>query len=137
MNLRRLHIVMTVLVAAVTAVTAFLLAVAGYRLGVGHLRQETERQAERQMAQTLAALQAGQKPDKTPSWFVRSDGASTPFGDSPADPPLRSLFQSVSNEGATEASDTFSRGRDRYFAFVRPVGKDQALVTVEIGRAHV
>ena len=131
MNLRRLHLVITAITAAATVLTALILAVAAYHLGADHLRQETERQAEAQMGRALVALQAGARPDKdSPSWSVRSDGTSVAYSESPADPPLRSLLLSVANEGATESTDTFARGNDRYLALVRPLGQGQALVTV-------
>lgn len=131
MNLRRLRIVITALTALVTAFATVILAVAAYRLGAGRLRQETERQAERQLAQTMVALRQSTKPDEIPSWWVRADGASEAYSTSDADPPLRSLYQSVANSGNSEASDTFARGDQRYFAFVRPLkAEEAAIVTV-------
>lgn len=131
MNLRRLRLVITALTALVTAFATVILAVAAYRLGAGRLRQETERQAERQLAQTMVALRQSTKPDDIPSWWVRADGASEAYSTSDADPPLRSLYQSVANSGNSEASDTFARGDQRYFAFVRPLeAEEAAIVTV-------
>ena len=131
MNLRRLRIVITGLTTLVTAFAVVILAVAAYRIGAGRLRQETERQAERQLAQTLVALRQSTKPDEIPSWWVRVDGVSEAYSTSDADPPLRSLYQSVANSEATESSDTFARGDERYFAFVRPLEAEQsAVVTV-------
>lgn len=133
MNLRRLRIVMAVLTTAVTAVATVILAVAAYRLGVTDLRRDTERQAERQMAETLVALRAGTKPADLPSWWVRADGASEAYSTSDADPPLRSLYQSLANSEATESSDTFSRGDQRFFAFARPLRTEEAALVTVVG----
>lgn len=135
MNLRRLRLVITVLTAVVTAVATVVLAVAAYRIGVSRLRQETERQAERQLAETMVALRQSTKPTDIPTWWVRADGASEAYSESDADPPLRSLYQSVANSGGTEASDTFARGDQRYFAFVRPLKAEEAAIVTVVNLA--
>ncbi len=131
MNLRRLRMVIAALVVATTAIATVILAVVAYRVGAGNLRDDTERQAESQMGDALVALRAGQKPDKeNPTWWIRSDGQSEAYSKSEADPPLRSLFQTVANQGSPYATDTFSRGDQHYFALVRPLSTEEALVTV-------
>lgn len=130
MNLRRFRWVITLLATLLTALATVALALAAYNLGTDDLRRDTEREAERQMAEALVALKNGGKPDKgNPTWWVRNDGQSEAFSESDADPPLRSLQQAVSN-GATESTDTFARGDARYFALVRPLNEAEALVTV-------
>lgn len=132
MNLRRLRFVIAALTTLVTAFAVVILAVGAYRIGAGRLRQETERQAERQLAETLVALRQSTKPSDIASWWVRADGGSEAYSTSDADPPLRSLYQSVANSGATESSDTFARGDERYFAFVRPLKAEEAAVVTVV-----
>lgn len=131
MNLRRFRWIITLLATLLTALATVSLSIAGYQLGAHDLRRDTARQAERQMAEALIALKNGGKPAKdNPTWWVRDDGASEAFSDSPADPPLRSLQQQVASPDARESSDTFARGDDHYFALVRPLNEAEALVTV-------
>lgn len=130
MNLRRFRWVITLLATLLTALATVTLALAAWNLGTDDLRRDTERQAERQMAEALVALKNGGKPDKdNPTWWVRNDGQSEAFSESDADPPLRSLQQAVSGD-AREATDTFARGDAHYFALVRPLNEAEALVTV-------
>ena len=136
MNLRRLRIIVTALVAVATVVSAILLAVAAYRLGANHLRRETERQAERQLAEVLVALQSSRKPAKSPSWYVRSDGGSEAYNGEPTSdpPPFRSMLQSLTTAEALEATDTFARGSEHFFALIRPIGTQAGVITVvELG----
>jgi signal transduction histidine kinase len=133
MNLRRLQIVVTAMVAVATLVVSGLLAIAGYRIGTNHVRRETERHAEAQLAEVLVALQRGEKPKDNPSWYVRADGSTEAYSESGADPPFRSMLQAVTGPEAsarTEASQTFARGDERFFALIRPVAANAGVLTV-------
>jgi two-component system, OmpR family, sensor kinase len=128
-RLRRMRLALALQFAAVAAVVALLFANMIIHHGVTRIDNRRDAQAERQIADVLRKFrQDGQKLENSPTWFVDTEnGTKDPFSDSGLEPPLIGVMRAAGNN---EASDTFTQGGKKYFAYARAITENQGYVTV-------